>query len=136
MNEFADHGPQWLVSAVIVIAIIAYAGRVLSEGSESWAKVFGPLGRRWRSRGLRRQEQRFAERDIRDVDLQTRDRTISYLSEQLDNCLDSHAPKDAFIEYDARWHRDARLRAIDAGCDLEPHVPFREYLRSYREGAK
>lgn len=135
MNELAEYGPQWLVSGVVVIAIVAYTGRVLSEGSESWAKVFGPLGRRWRSRGLRRQEQRFAERDIRDIDLESRDRTIGYLSMQLDTCLDAHGPKDAFIEYDAKWHRDIRLRAIDAGCDLEPHIAFREFRDSFKGAA-
>lgn len=123
-TQLTEVAPQWLVLIVVVVVAINFIGRTLSEASESWARVLGPLGRRWRERGLRRQEARKELSESRALDLEDMKRQRDYLGEQLESCRSEHEPKDAYIQYDAHWHRDISLRAIEAGCEVPEHLSF------------
>lgn len=125
--QIAEYGPQWLVVAVLVIVVLNYVGRMLSEASESWAKVLGPLGRRWRERGSRRQQERAAERAA-PADLKDMRRQRDYLDTELEKCRMANDSRADYIEYDADWHRDLRLRVIESGCgELPQHKSWTQW---------
>ncbi|QCG77036.1 hypothetical protein SEA_EWALD_27 [Gordonia phage Ewald] len=128
--EIGQHLPEWSVVVVVVAIALNYAGRMLAEASEWWAKVLGPLGRRWRERGIRRAEERRTERTVRldEISDMTRDRdyfkTKAYAHEDR-----LHLLEDGYLPYDAEWHRNARLRAIESGCDLPDHKGYLEWIK-------
>lgn len=121
MSELLKVAPEWAVLLVILVAVFSWVGRIVSEASETWANVLGPLGRRWRDRGLARQEARAAERTARMADLEDMTRQRDTLDVALKKCRESQEVVYDWIDYDARWHRDVRLRAAEAGCDLPEH---------------
>lgn len=130
MGDFTqalENAPEWLVLVVVLVVAFNFIGRVLAEASESWARVLGPLGRRWRARGLRRQRERAELAEDRSRDLDDLRRQNDYLACQLNSCRAEHEPKDHFIEYDARWHREVSLRAIEAGCEVPAHLSFLQW---------
>lgn len=128
MNEIAQFAPEWLVLIVVVAFALKYVGQLLSEASESWAKILGPLGRRWRANGLKRQQERVEAREIRAADFADVKGQLEYIADQLEQCRAASEQRDAFIAYDARWHRDLNLQAIEAGCEVPTYLTFRQWL--------
>ena len=126
-TEITQSAPEWVTLAIVVFVALNYVGRILSEASESWAKVLGPLGRRWRERGLRRQEERAAERTVRMADLDDMTRQRDALDSALGTCRSSQERQFEYIAYDAEWHRDLRLAAIEAGCQVPEHKSFLQW---------
>ncbi len=126
-NEIAAVGPEWLVALAVALLVLNWVGRVLAEASESWAKVLGPLGRRWRERGIARQEARAEASAVRMADLADVTRQRDYLDVELGLCRKSNELRATYIEYDAGWHRQTRLRAIEAGCDLPEHQSYLQW---------
>ncbi|AON97391.1 hypothetical protein SEA_NYCEIRAE_28 [Gordonia phage Nyceirae] len=129
-GEIAQHLPEWSVIIVVIAVALNYFGRMLSEASEWWAKVLGPLGKRWRERGLRRAEERRAARTVRldEIEDMTRDRDY-FKSKAYANEDRLHLLEDGYLPYDAEWHRNARLRAIESGCDLPEHKGYLEWIK-------
>lgn len=119
-----DTAPQWLVMLVVIVVVLNWAGRALSEASETWATILGPLGRRWRDRGIARQKARSVERTARMADLEDMTRQRDTLDGALAKCRQSQEVTFDYLAYDAEWHRDMRLRAADAGCALPDHQTF------------
>ena len=123
-DEILRLGPEWLVGLVVIVVVLNWAGRVISEASETWAKLLGPLGRRWRARGLQRQEARAAERTARMADLEDVTRQRDTLADSLASCRQSQEITFDYLSYDTEWHRDVRLRAAESGCALPEHRSF------------
>ena len=132
-DEIVRFGPEWLVVLVVVLVGVNYAGRMLAEASETWAKLLGPLGKRWRDRGLKRQQERINERDARQADLEDMTVQRDNLSKALSGCRRQEHLMSGYIEYDATWHRDTRLRAIEAGCEMPAHKSFLQWSKDAAE---
>lgn len=118
MDQLLASAPEWVVMLCLVLAIFTLIGKSLSEASETWAGLLGPLGRRWRERGKARQAERAANRLERRYELEDRDYQIEYLGAQLAKCRSENEFKEEFFVYDTRWHRQVALRAAEAECDL------------------
>ncbi|QWS68149.1 membrane protein [Gordonia phage VanLee] len=128
--EIAQYLPEWSVVLVVVAVALNYFGRMLSEASESWAKALGPLGKRWRERGIRRAEERRAVRQGRLDELDDMERDRDYFKAKQRKTEDRlQLLEDDYLSYDAAWHRQVRLQAIDAGCELPEHIGYIEWLR-------
>ncbi|WP_411815480.1 hypothetical protein [Gordonia sp. SND2] len=119
-----DASPQWLVGLVVIIVILNWLGRAASEASESWAKLLGPLGRRWRNHGIARQAKRAAEHTARMADLEDMTRQRDSLASALLTCRQSQETAFDYLTYDAAWHREVRLQAAESGCELPSHLSF------------
>jgi hypothetical protein len=77
---------------------------------------------------VRRQEERVAERTARQADLEDAIRERDYLDGALARCAQTTQIQGDYIEYDAQWHRDTRLTAIEAGCDkLLAHKSYLQF---------
>ena len=116
--------PEWLVGLVVALVLLNWLGRVLSEASETWAKILGPLGRRWRGRAQHRQETRAAERTARMADLEDMTRQRDALDAALSDCRTNQSDAWDYIVHDADWHRRLRLSAAEAGCSIPDHQSF------------
>lgn len=131
-NDLPQGTPGWIVLAAFVIVGLTYLGRFLAEMSETWAKVLGPLGKRWRERGLRRQEQRNADNGGR-LDAIESDR--DFYRARARRAEQQH---EQFLrwynECDQPFHRDLRIKAAESGCDLPPDwAPLSEWQRQQRD---
>lgn len=134
MDDILQRAPEWIVGIVVILVAVNYVGRLAAETSETWARLLGPLGRRWRERGLRRQEVRVEQREARAADLEDVMRQRDYLAGQLDTCRTEHETKDSYLAYDARWHHETLLTAISAGCELPAHLSLRQWRESTMKG--
>ncbi len=133
-NEIVQHLPEWAVIAVVVLIALNYMGRMAAEASESWAKALGPLGKRWRERGIRRQEERRAARTVRLDELEDLERDRDYFkSKSRKQEVRLMVLEDGYLPYDAAWHRDLRLTAVEGGCELPTHKGYIEWLRESGE---
>lgn len=127
-REVLSAGPEWLVVLLAVLIGLKFAAQLISEASETGARLLGPLGRRWRERGLRRQEDRAKERTARMADLEDAERQRDSLAASLERSRREQETQAGYIEYDSMWHRDIRLQAIDSGCDkLLEHKSFLQW---------
>lgn len=120
----SNAGPEWLVGLVAIAILLRWLGQVLAEMNESWAKALGPLGRRWRNRGLARQEARAADRTARMADLEDMTRQRDALADALKDCRRGQADVYDYLTYDADWHRRLRLTAAENGCQIPDHETF------------
>ncbi|WP_033189281.1 hypothetical protein [Rhodococcoides fascians] len=114
----------WLVGLVVVLAALRYVGQLVSEVSETGAKIFGPLGRRWRDRAERQRA-----REARDVvDLR---RQVENLDSRVKGLADKVELYEDYYEYDAIWHRDDNLHGIAEGWVRRPpnHMSLHEFIR-------
>lgn len=133
-NEIFTHLPEWAVIAVVVLVTMNYIGRMAAEASESWAKALGPLGKRWRERGIRRQEERKQDRTVRLDELEDVQRDRDYFKQKSRKQeVRLVVLEDGYLPYDAAWHRDVRLSAMEAGCELPEHKSYLEWLRQSGE---
>lgn len=131
LTEVLRLAPEWLVMIVIIVAVVSWVGRIASEASASWAKVLGPLGRRWRESGIARQEVRAEERTARMADLTDMTRQRDALESALDHCRASQSEVWDYLVYDVDWHRRFRLAAAENGCEVPAHQSF---MRWRQEG--
>lgn len=124
-NDLPPGTPGWIVLGAFVIVGLNFLFRFLSQMSESAAKFLGPLGRRWRKAGLRRQEMRAAENTYRLESIENeRDyfRTLAYHNASEKGNVEKHL--EEFLAWyqrcDQPFHRDLRIRAAESGCELPP----------------
>ncbi|WP_146165192.1 MULTISPECIES: hypothetical protein [Nocardia] len=127
MDEIWQRAPEWAVGAVVILVAIGYIGRTAAETSETWARLLGPLGRRWRERGERRRQIRIEQREARAADLEDMTRQRDYLAGALDTCRSEHEATAGYLLYDARWHYDAELAAAAAGYESPAHLSLRQW---------
>lgn len=135
MGEFLPFAPEWLVIAITVLVALNFAGKTLAEASESWARVLGPLGKRWREIGQRRASERNDLREVRAADLADVTRQRDYFEARAQRCDADLNVREDYIAYDAKWHRETNLKAIEAGCEMPPHTSFRQWLLLPADGS-
>ncbi|QPO17121.1 membrane protein [Gordonia phage Lilbeanie] len=124
--------PGWLVLAAVIIVGLKYLFQFLSEMSESAARFFGPLGRKWRDRAEVRQQARQREDSGRAEALND---DLAYFQEraskadQRADAAESRASHmlDWYQEVDQRFHRELRIRAAESGCEMPPWTPLSQY---------
>ena len=119
--------PGWIVLAAFIIVGLKYLFQFLSEMSESAARFFGPLGRRWRARGQARQAER-AQESSRQLDIVERERDW-FEARFNESEADSAKLMDWYLRCDAPFHRDLTIRAAEAGCELPDWVPLSRWQR-------
>lgn len=140
-----DLGPQWLVYLVLLAFALAFVGKQLSEASESFAKVLGPLGKRWRKRldderatrlAAFKEEAKLAVNSELGV---ARKAEYASLKEQLINVLDRVAEMErnesiyeAYLIMDGEWHREVNIKLAEVGV-LEPPLPGRNPFSQFEE---
>lgn len=114
----------WLVGLVIGLAALRYVGQLVSEVSETGAKIFGPLGRRWRDRAERQRAREAA--DV--VDLR---RQVQNLDLRVKALADKVELYEDYFEYDATWHRDDNLYGIAEGWERRApaHQSLHDFIR-------
>lgn len=125
-----------LLYLVALVAALHYVGKVLAESSDTWAKVLGPLGRRWRSRAVRDIERRKHAHDVQVArtahqeaiaeDLQ---RQIDYLNPRIELLYAEVASLHDYLAVDAGWHARAEVHLATLGVDVPPppHQTYREW---------
>lgn len=122
MPTLPPETPAWLVLLVAVGFGLKYVAQFLSEASESVAKVFGPLGRRWRTRGEERARER-AETVALRVSAITADR--DYFEKLAGRSEEQRlAMLDWYNRCDQPFHQDLTIRAAESGCELPEWVPL------------
>ena len=126
----------WIVLAAFVIVGLTYLGRFLAEMSETWAKLLGPLGKRWHARGQRRQAARAEIVEQIPLRLETAEADRDFYRARARRAEKQH---EQFIEWyqkvDQPFHRNLRINAAEAGCELPPDwEPLSEWAR--REDSK
>lgn len=121
-------GYPWLLLVMLVAIVIRYVGQLLSEASESWAKVLGPLGRRWRSKAERR-------RVVEAADLADLRRQVDNLAPRVESMTEKVAMYDDYLQYDANWHRDIALHGAERGWEFPPpeHISFLAFMRQRQQ---
>ncbi|AXN53481.1 membrane protein [Gordonia phage Ronaldo] len=129
MNQIPDNAPSWLVLAFFIIIVAYQAGKFLSETSDFFVKVFGPVGRYWRRAGKRREEARAAARGEDRAEFEDMAHRIKYLQKRLVEVNSILEEQDNYILYDTKWHRDLRLQAAESDCDLPEHVSWKSWNR-------
>ena len=128
-SDLPDGTPGWIVLAAFVIVGLKYLGKFLAEASETWAKILGPLGKRWHERGARRQAERQAENSQRfesiESDLEfyrARARRAERRNEQFLRW---------YNECDQPFHHDLRIAAAENACGLPDWSPLSEWTRDH-----
>lgn len=114
----------WLIGLVIILVVVRYVGQIVSEVSETGAKIFGPLGKRWRERAERERAREAA--DITDLK-----RQIEGLEPRVKALTAKVDLYEKYLEYDATWHRDDSLYGISQGWERRPpqHRSLYEFTR-------
>ncbi|WIC89793.1 membrane protein [Gordonia phage Sapo] len=130
-----ENTPGWVVLALFVAFGLKFLFQFLAEASESAAKLFGPLGRRWRSRAQERQAERQNEAPKL---LQTvREERDAFARRYRESEKNSQEFLDWYTNCDGPFHRRATLQAAETGCELPPWVPLSQWpqhRKRQREG--
>lgn len=136
----------WVVWVVLGWAVFVKGGALLAEGSEKWAKLLGPIGRRWRNRAeyqaeiqrrsddsaVRHREIRQAHAEAVIEDLQ---RQVAYLAGQVGTLRADVEETHDFLRIDAAWHRRFELRAAAEGWEpIDEWLSLAEWV-GQRKGA-
>lgn len=146
-DQFLDRLPSW---ALIIIAIAAFLNYVLprfAEASETFAKIFGPLGARWRRRGIRRAEDHRAEvqaearvlareiaGEIKPPDYAEMERRLSQMDRRVLALETQDTIKTAFIVEDSEWHFHDQLAESQKQIERAPRLTYPEFERRWHDG--
>lgn len=127
LGDLANRLPGWVLVVLAASALVARLGQVLASASDSWAKLLGPLGRRWRAQAERRtgrgdavtaDMQREIDRLTGRVDaLVKRDQERD--AEDRDRDLREH-DRDRYLVYLIRRLKDIEMWAAEHLLDLPP----------------
>lgn len=127
LAAFTNLLPPWVLIVIAVAAAANYLGQALAAGSEQWARVLGPLGKRWRSKAQRRAEQEAA-------DLSSLRRQVTNLAKEVNRLTKRDEQRGAaearlrdYLVYDADWHWRTRLWAVESGNNLPEHLSFNQW---------
>lgn len=140
--------PPWILLAVAVLVLLAYALPRIAEASASLAKLMGPIGRYWRSRGLRRAQEREAElqaeakalakqivAEAMPPDYAEMGRRLANMERRVVSLEESDQIQRAFIVYDDEWHFNDALAAVGRpDCAPAPRVAYNQFKRLWRDG--
>ncbi|AOE44375.1 hypothetical protein SEA_GHOBES_23 [Gordonia phage Ghobes] len=125
MPNLPDNTPGWVVLALFVAFGLKYLFQFLAEASESAAKVFGPLGRRWRQRAQERASER-AQESPRLLET-VREEREAYARRYRNSERANQEFLDWYTKCDQPFHRRATLQAAESGCELPPWVPLSQW---------
>ncbi|MGV9742885.1 hypothetical protein [Nocardia farcinica] len=127
LAALADQLPSWVLVVLAAVVAVKYLVQGLAESSEHWARILGPLGRRWRNRAQRRTDQEAA-------DLSALRRQLSNLADEVTRLTNRDRERAQFEEtlraylvYDAAWHFRAQLAAASSGSTLPEHLSFTQW---------
>lgn len=110
VTALADRLPAWVLVLVAVAVVARYLGQMVAEASESWSRVLGPLGRRWREQAQRR-------RGRGDVVLEDLRHHVDYLAGRVDELMaDARKRDERDRERDRREHDRDRYLAYLIRC--------------------
>lgn len=147
--ELMERLPQTLMYVFFAVIAGAFFLSKVAEASESFAKLFGPLGKFWRRKIERENEERlkvFKEEARIAVDSElgvARKAEYTALKKQLINVLDRVAEMErnesiyeAYLVADGEWHRTINIRLSELGvlqAPLPERVPFTQFEEEYRK---
>lgn len=124
---------------ILGVALIAgYVLKILSQASETSAKLLGPLGKRWREQGNRAARRADARRSEENQVIQDLRARVEYFVEQVEELKEhgrqkeaEYEVKDAYLAYDASWHGNTKIHAAEMGYQFPPpeHMTFNEFRR-------
>lgn len=141
----------WLLLLVGGVVVFKMIGQFLAEGSEAWAKAFGPFGKRWRKRrqdkeaaaalaalSAKSEEESWRIREAADIkDLR---RQVDNLSGEVKTLrrrdrerAQREDERDDYLIYDAGWHADLEVYAARKQIELPPppHETFTEWKANH-----
>ncbi len=130
LAPFLDKLPPWVLPVLAAVVFANYIARAAAESSETWARILGPVGRRWRSRAARRAEGE-AE-DIRVLKRQVSNlaREVNRLTAKDQERREFEDKIRAYLTYDGTWHFRAQIAAASSGATLPDHLSFTEWERT------
>lgn len=147
--EFMDRLPQFVLYMVFFSFVASFVLSKAAEASESFAKLFGPLGKFWRRKidqeradriQVFKQEARIAVDSELGV---TRKTEYAALKKQLADVLDrveemerNESVYEAYLVTDAQWHREINIRLAEMGvlqAPLPDRIPFSQFEEDYRK---
>ncbi|QNJ58366.1 membrane protein [Gordonia phage YorkOnyx] len=130
-NSLPDNTPGWIVLAAFVLVGLKYLGQFLAEASETWAKILGPLGRRWRARGARRQVERA---ETAGGQLASLESDMKFYRARAHRFERRHG---RFLEWyeqvDQPFHDDLHITAAEARLRLPEWQRLSDWMRAHPE---
>lgn len=127
-----------LLTILGILLIAGYVLKILSQASETSAKLLGPLGKRWREQGNRAARRADARRSEENQVIQDLRARVEYFVEQVEELKEhgrqkeaEYEVKDAYLAYDASWHGNTKIHAAEMGYQFPPpeHMTFNEFRR-------
>lgn len=125
MPTLPPETPGWLVLFVAIAIGLKYLAQFLSEANESFSKLLGPLGRRWRERGLERMRER-AETSSFQLTAIADDRDF-FKQRAADLEAERRDLVGWYTQCDQPFHRELAIKAAEAGCELPPWTPLSQW---------
>lgn len=124
-----------LLTILGILLIAGYVLKIVTQASDTVAKLLGPLGKRWREQGnrtVRRAEARRQVDNAENVDLRNQ---LKHFRERLDEVEKNSNLRDDYLVYDAEWHATNEIHAAEQGYQfpMPKHMTFSEF-RSRSEG--
>lgn len=143
-----DQLPSWALILVAALAFLNFLFARIAEAYEGFARLFGPLGRRWRRKGLLRAEVHRKEvqaearvlareiaGEIEPPDYQEMGRRLNNMDRRVKALEESDEIQRAFIAYDADWHFDDEMAAVGRPeCQPAARLAFSRFRELYRGG--
>lgn len=128
-NNLPQNTPGWIVLAAFIIVGLKYLAQFLAEASETWAKLLGPLGKRWRRRGERRQAERAETAGGQITSLESDVKFYRARSRRFER---DHARFLAwYYEVDQPFHNDVTIAAAEAGARLPDWQRLSDWMHDH-----
>lgn len=132
-NVDISGAPPILILLITGGAALAYLGKILSEAYETWAKLLGPLGRRWREKGHQRTQKRAQMSEDHLADVDSLSRQLKYVRTRNEELEIDNQDLNDFLYEDHQYHQRLRLMSVDNGWNLPTWLPFMQWRSQKRE---
>lgn len=138
--------PGWLL-IVATLMVTAFTASRLTEAYDGFAKVLGPLGRYWRNRAIKRQEELEARAKVlgREVareiayevvppDYEALRQSLLRVLERVSAMEEVEAINQAYLIEDAKWHLTVDVSLAERGVAVPPRLTYTEFAAKYKVG--
>lgn len=143
--DFLAYLPNWAAPVILVLVMVFFFISRFAEAYDGVAKMVPIIGKHWRKRGLRRDQEK--ERQIMTLaetlvdrmprpDYEVLSQEMEHVKQRIQYMEAMELINQSYLIEDAKWHNHVDIAWREAQTppfDLPPRINYTEFVRKWRD---
>lgn len=142
--DLFDYLPGWMAPVILVVVMVFFFVSRFAEAYDGVAKMVPIIGKHWRKRGLRREQEK--ENQIMNLaetlvdrmprpDYEVLSQEMEHIKHRIQYMEAMELINQSYLIEDAKWHNHVNVlwEENDVPFDLPERISYTEFVRKWRD---